>query len=365
MTLRSGHDPISDNVTREPHSTCFSTAILHIQFHVQRQGFPHSKDPQPRLSGASTPLNPRNSAPLKQLPRDVEAAATMSEYWKSTPKYWCKNCRVYVRDTPFEKRNHEMTMTHQNAVKRALRDIHRGHERDEKDKDRARAEVERLDRLVSGSKGPAPSGAGRVGGVSSGGPRLDRDGEGERKRRLEELAGLGVALPTEVRGDMAMPGEWTVTATKVVEEKGEEEEVRAKAVGVRKREVSEAEREEEEAAQGLFKRRKGWGREARGVPPEKDAELEELLSGGVGVKSEGVKGEEVGPGDVKVEEEVEKVEIKTEEGVKEEESGTAEPVVKEEEGDEPGLAAADAKEAASAPPAPVFKKRKAKNIRQK
>lgn len=292
----------------------------------------------------------------------------MSEYWKSTPNYWCKNCRVYVRDTPFEKRNHEATLTHQNAVKRALRDIHRGHERDEKEKERARAEVERLDRLVSGSKGPASGGAGRVGGVgSAGGPRLDRDGEGERKKRLEELAGLGVALPTEVRGDMAMPGEWTVTATKVIEEKGEEEEVRAKAVGVRKREVSEAEREEEEAVRGLFKRRKGWGREARGMPPEKDAELEELLSGGIGVKSEGVKSEEVGSGDVKVEEEVEKVEVKTEEGVKEEDEA-AEPAVKKEEDDEPGLAGADAaaKEAAeSAPPAPVFKKRKAKNIRQK
>lgn len=293
----------------------------------------------------------------------------MSEYWKSTPKYWCKNCRVYVRDTPFEKRNHEATITHQNAVKRALRDIHRGHERDEKEKDRARAEVERLDRLVSGSKGPAPSGAGRVGGVSSGGPRLDRDGEAEKKKRLEELAGLGVALPTEVRGDMAMPGEWTVTATKVIEEKGEEEEIKAKAVGVRKREVTEAEREEEEAVRGLFKRRKGWGREARGMPPENDAELEELLSGGIDVKSEGVKSEvkseEVGPVDVKVEESEEKAEIKTEEGVKAEDAETAEPAVKKEEEEEPGLAAADAKEAANAPAAPVFKKRKAKNIRQK
>ena len=51
----------------------------------------------------------------------------MSEYWKSTPKYWCKHCGIYVRDTKLERTNHEATGKHQGALKRFLRDLHRGH----------------------------------------------------------------------------------------------------------------------------------------------------------------------------------------------------------------------------------------------
>ena len=279
----------------------------------------------------------------------------MSEYWKSTPKYWCKNCRVYVRDTPLEKRNHEATQTHQNAIKRGLRDIHRGHEREEREKERARAEVARLNGLVSGT-GAAP---GPARGRGAGKEEKEED---ERKRRLEELAGLGVAVPGEVRADMAMAGEWTVTSTRVIEERDEEAEVGRMAVGVRKREVTEEEREEEEAVRGLFKKRKGWGRSVKTMPTEKDRELEDLLSGDLGAVKREVKEEDV----VKKEEGDEGGDIKQEEGadeVKKIEPG--EPVVKAEPEDEPGIPVAEHKEAAAAAPAPVFKKRKAKNIRQK
>ncbi|KAL2109454.1 hypothetical protein VUR80DRAFT_2441 [Thermomyces stellatus] len=167
---------------------------------------------------------------------------------------------------------------------------------------------------------------------------------------------------------MAMAGEWTVTSTRVIEEKGEEEDVARKAVGVRKREVTEEEREEEEAVRGLFKRRKGWGRDLKRLPEEKDKELEELLSGDLGAKEvkEEVKAEDR---DEKV-----KVEVKEEEdGSRQEEAGEPEvkteeggPKIKTEEGDESDLPSAEAKgPAENEPPAPVFKKRKAKNIRQK
>lgn len=298
----------------------------------------------------------------------------MADYWKSTERYWCKHCRVYVRDTPLEKRNHEATTQHQNGVKRALRDIHRGHERDERDKERARAEVERLNGLVSGTRPPPSSSFSSSSSTAAAAGRPARTGgdEEERKKRLEELAGLGVAMPTEVRGDMAMAGEWTVTSTKVIEERGEEEEVARKAVGVRKREVTEEEREEEEAVRGLFKKRKGWGRDVKRMPGEKDKELEDLLSGDLGgreVKREVKTEVKAKDGDAKV-----KVEVKEEEGVEKAEEGgepavkTEEggPAIKAEEGEEPGLPAEPAKEEAeSAAPAPVFKKRKAKNIRQR
>lgn len=287
----------------------------------------------------------------------------MADYWKSTARYWCKNCRVYVRDTPLERRNHESTTTHQNAVKRALRDIHRGHERDEREKERARAEVERLNGIVSGTRPPPPSSSAAAARPAA---RTGGDEE-ERKKRLEELAGLGVAMPTEVRSDMAMAGEWTVTSTRVIEERGEEEEVKRKAVGVRKREVTEEEREEEEAVRGLFKKRKGWGRDTKRMPGEKDKELEELLSGDLGSKEVKTEVKNEG-GDAKVKLEVKEEEIKKEEGdepaVKTEEG---EPAIKTENGEEAGLPS-EPKETAENPapaPAPVFKKRKAKNIRQK
>ncbi len=91
----------------------------------------------------------------------------MSEYWKSTvstslfhvkfvlilrqPKYWCKHCKTYVRDTKLERTNHDATPKHQGNLKRFLKDLHRGHEKDEKDKERAKAEVARLNGLPVGS----------------------------------------------------------------------------------------------------------------------------------------------------------------------------------------------------------------------
>ncbi|SPO04749.1 related to formin binding protein [Cephalotrichum gorgonifer] len=298
----------------------------------------------------------------------------MSDYWKSVGKYWCKYCHTYVRDSALERRNHESTMTHQNGVKRALSDIHRGHEREEREKDRARQEVERLNRLVPGPGG-STAGATKSSGLQG------RAGDAawvdaERKRRLEELAGLGVSIPTEQRGEMAMAGEWTVTSTRVVEERAEGD-VSGVAVGVRKREVTEEEREEEEAVGRLFKKRKGWGREVRGMPG-KDDELEALLSGELevggrgGIKEESIKEEDVKDEGVKAED-IKREDVDEPSADKQDAEPTDNPVIKKEPEDDTGLAATDhptkdtkeAEVAPAAPQAPVFKKRKAKNIRQK
>src|SRR5256885_11873454 len=94
----------------------------------------------------------------------------MSEYWKSTvrrnpatpldlltefnngqPKYWCKHCSTYVKDTKFERAQHEATGKHQGNLRRFLKSIQDGHERGEREKQRARAEVERLNKVVAGS----------------------------------------------------------------------------------------------------------------------------------------------------------------------------------------------------------------------
>ncbi|KAL2264587.1 hypothetical protein VTJ83DRAFT_7097 [Remersonia thermophila] len=306
----------------------------------------------------------------------------MSEYWKSTPKYWCKHCGVYVRDTKLERTNHEATAKHQNAVKRSLRDIHKAADQKEREKERARQEVERLNGVVSGSRGGAASSASAsrpavkpAGGAYGAAPQ--QVSEAERQRQLEQLAELGVNIPTELRGSMAMAGEWTVTSTRIIQvpeegaeggsdEKGEASS-EARAVGVkRERERTEEEKEQEEAINGLFKRPRKWGIDSKTMPEEEDAELEALLSGPL-VKT---KKEESEPPKVKSEDAVEApLQGDAAESAKQE----ADPPIKQEPdegegGDASQAIASTAKAPADSPadvPAVVFKKRKPKNIRQK
>jgi hypothetical protein len=303
----------------------------------------------------------------------------MSEYWKSTPKYWCKHCGIYVRDSKLERANHEATGKHQNAIKRSLRDLHRNHDKEEREKDRAKREVERLNGVVSGTKS-RPS-ANAPGASASGSQTLAKE---EQQRQLEQLAGLGVNIPTELRPELALAGEWTVTSTRVLKDPEQGDDSKdstnpsGRAAGIRKRDrdKTEEELEEEEALKTLFKKPKRWGRETKSMPTEGDDELDQLLSGTLvkpkkeeGVEDEvkvqpdpepEIKAEEVGPQDPEV------LDVVKQENVK-----NAPPLIKHEstggfEGlpsDIP-LAPAAQTDAGEAQPAVVFKKRKPKNVRQ-
>jgi U1 zinc finger protein len=291
----------------------------------------------------------------------------MSEHWKSTPKYWCKYCSVFVRDTKLERQNHDATGRHQGALKRFLRDLHRGHEREEQDKERARREIDRLNGVV----GSSSSGA-----ASSSGSRPQQDPSAKATaaqlaKQREQLAALGVAMPGEVRSEMAIPGEWTVTTTRVIDEADAERkrnDVSAKASGVRKREIPEEEREEAEALAGLFKKQKKWGG-TRAMPAD-DGELDALLSGGI-LQAPPKKEEE---------QDEEKPLVKAEEDAGATEAQAESLGVKQEPVDEVSGIDAPEKDAAptipdasvkveeggvDVPPAVVFKKRKPKNLRQK
>ncbi|KHN95931.1 U1 zinc finger family protein [Metarhizium album ARSEF 1941] len=215
----------------------------------------------------------------------------MTEYWKASPNYWCKHCAVFVRDTKLERQNHEATAKHQNAIKRSLRDLHRTHEREERDKERARREIDRLNAAVASSSS-GPSRLGRASAAAS------SSKEASLKRQREQLAEMGVAIPEDFRGEMAMPGEWTVTSSRVIEGAGDAARDKP-ATGVRKREErgEDEEEEEEDAVKGLFKKPRRWGRDSRRMPEEEDEELDALLSGTVQLKAErgdvrGVKPEE-------------------------------------------------------------------------
>lgn len=206
------------------------------------------------------------------------------------PKYWCKHCSTYVKDTKFERTQHEATGKHQGNLKRALRDIHRGHERDERDKNRAKAEIERLNRVVSGVSSPAPK--------STPEPQLTRKPATvnptskatpeERKRQIAQLAEMGIAIPDEFRAEMAMAGEWKTVSEQPPPRLVKDTEMPTNAfqsIGVRKRK-----KDEDEDDQDLGEKigRKSWGSTLRMYPGSGSAagaDVEALLARHRPVKS--------------------------------------------------------------------------------
>ncbi|RSM11420.1 hypothetical protein CEP52_002991 [Fusarium oligoseptatum] len=251
----------------------------------------------------------------------------MSEYWKSTPKYWCKHCACYVRDTKLERQNHESTAKHQGALKRFLRDLHRGHEREEREKERARQEVARLNGVVAGSSSSSAASSSRPA------PRAPPSAPSEvsLKKQREQLAELGV--------------------------EEEEAKVESIAVGVRKREATEDEKEEEEAVRGLFKKPRRWGRDSKAMPQEEDKELDALLSGSTFTPRTTEE-------EVKKEEEEDNKDVKIEEDTKGDTALDATAVKAEAPDVEPPVKP-EPEEATSGVQTVVFKKRKPKGIRQK
>lgn len=296
----------------------------------------------------------------------------MSEYWKSTPKYWCKHCQVFVRDTKLERSNHDATGKHKGALKRFLRDLHRGHDKDEREKDRAKREIERLNGVVGSSSSAAagPSSSSATGpdatkpSSSSSSQISANRTEAQRQKQWEQLADLGIDVPTELRGDMAMVGDWQVTNSRVIDDTlktDESSDVKFEGVatGVRKRVKREGEEEEEEAMQTLFKKPRKWGRDTKHALQD-DADLDALLGGNLApVRSDkagaareyGIKPEEEVPS-------VKKEPLDDDQGipsiVTEELETNISSAVKLEPKTDDGDDA----------PAVVFKKRKPKNLRQ-
>ncbi|KAF2182182.1 U1 zinc finger domain-containing protein [Zopfia rhizophila CBS 207.26] len=285
----------------------------------------------------------------------------MAEYWKSTPKYWCKFCSVFVKDTKFERAQHEATGRHQGNIQRSLRGLHKEQEQEERKKQRAKDEVARLNTLVPGSGSAAPSGDARVGAT----PTFTREKEkkatlDDRKRQMEQLAAMGVAVPEDFRRDMAMAGDWQVVSEKLVSRDERKEGEPPLNVGVHKRKLDEAE-EEALAAGEIITKKKGWGQTFKTFPGSKggDTDLDVLFKK---VKNFAPKEEAEAKAEPQVKEESE---------VKGEAAETAlqdiptEPdtvtrnalKAEEEDGNTPRVAPAKAEDGA-AEPVVVFKKRK-------
>lgn len=220
----------------------------------------------------------------------------MSEYWKSTvsnvplpsyklslmpsqPKYWCKHCKTFVRDTKLEKTNHEATPKHQGNLKRFLRDLHKGHEREEREKQRAKDEIDRLNGVVSGTGSKAPPWQRKSAIPAASESRQPTPAH--RKKQLAQLAELGVAVPEDFRKEMAMVGDWQTASERLIydtakkEEDGGDVKPEGLNIGVRKRKF-EGQEEEEEAGERVVRR--GWGSTVRAYPgQDDDKDLDALL----------------------------------------------------------------------------------------
>lgn len=281
----------------------------------------------------------------------------MSEYWKSTPTYWCKHCSTYVRDTPVSKRQHESTPRHQGNIQRSLRTIHKTHEREERDKGRAKAEVERLNGIVSGSRKGGDASASKTsnaaGDANARPARVEQRSAdpAERKRQVQQLAALGVAVPKEFRADLALAGDWETVATREVPQ-DRDTAGDVKSFGVRKRRLEDGEEDDEEDAKLDAKehaRRKperdtrAWGSRMKTWKKSEDdgVDIASLMGGTPSKDTETI--------------------VKDEDDVKKEEDAADQPRVKREDSGSDVPAPAPAVDREDAPI--VFKKRKNKTMK--
>ncbi|EMD00713.1 hypothetical protein BAUCODRAFT_180484 [Baudoinia panamericana UAMH 10762] len=281
----------------------------------------------------------------------------MAEYWKSTPSYWCKFCQVYVKDTGIERKAHESSGRHQGAIQRNLRELAKGKARDERDKQRAKDEVARLNGLVGGKSSaaskPAISGFQDLGRQTAA-PRSALDPAAQRKAHAEQLLALGVQLPEDLKREVTGVGEWQTVSERVIEteltpvmsadvkkqEDDEKDDVKPEAIGrgVRKRTA-------DDDTEDAVSKRRPWGSSMKSYPggggTADNANLDELLSG-ITKKQPDVKEEENADGVA----------------LKREESATETPLASVP--DASGPAVAVKQEEAENVPAVVFKKRKVK-----
>ncbi|KXG52969.1 Zinc finger, U1-type [Penicillium griseofulvum] len=200
----------------------------------------------------------------------------MAEFWKSAPRYWCKQCKIFIRDTPFEKSQHEASPKHQGSLKRFLRQIHNDNEQKRKDSQRAKSEVERLRQAVGGGSSTDKDKDGAKPSAPPAAKSTERPASlEERKKQMAQLVAMGVAIPQEFRADMAVAGDWQTTSETPIEVK-QGLEGPTKSVGVRKRKL-EGEEEDEHAPEPVVN--KGWGSRMRLYPgAQEDEGLDDLFA---------------------------------------------------------------------------------------
>lgn len=164
-----------------------------------------------------------------------------------------------------------------------MRGIQNDHEKDEREKQRAKAEVERLNRAV----GRAPTASTQSNTQSSRNTlptNTSQTTSTDRRRQLAQLAEMGVSIANDYRGEMPLAGGWQVVSQKIIDPEEQAPNDNSLNIGVRKRKF-EGQEEEEEAGETVV--RKGWGSTTKEYPSNAKQSLEALLSSSIAVKTEG------------------------------------------------------------------------------
>ncbi|EGX53644.1 hypothetical protein AOL_s00006g102 [Orbilia oligospora ATCC 24927] len=170
----------------------------------------------------------------------------MSEYWVSTKRYWCDRCKMFVKDTPLSRKDHEASPKHQHALQRFLRELHRNKEKEAVAAENTKREAERLNNLENPDYVPKPL-ARRAADLIEKKPTKTNSfrSEEQKKKHLDELAALGVAMPESYRKEHAMVGEWetvrVIERPATPEDPEDEESKRAK-----RRKIGDVDEDEDE-----------------------------------------------------------------------------------------------------------------------
>ena len=253
---------------------------------------------------------------VREVFRSSPIFQDMASQWKSTPSYWCKFCAQYVRETPIERKKHETSGRHQGNIQRSLRELQKNKSREDRDNQRAKDEVARLNGLVSGDRKVPPKATGIKHGDSSNATRPGPipSAAVQRKAHAEQLLALGVPLPEELQREITGVGTWQTVSERIVPTedaqtsnvpgiKSEGQDGGSNmSKGVHKRRA-EGDEEVQEAVKLATK--KAWGSTFKSYPATDVAghDLDRLLSGVSGTHPRKVKYEEADEGEDKVKEE--------------------------------------------------------------
>jgi WW domain-binding protein 4 len=76
-------------------------------------------------------------------------STTMSEYWVSKKKYFCKYCDIYIADDAPSRQQHENGLRHKGNVERFVRGIYKAGEKHKKDLEEEQREMRRVEQASS------------------------------------------------------------------------------------------------------------------------------------------------------------------------------------------------------------------------
>ena len=194
-----------------------------------------------------------------------------------------------MKDTPFERRTHESTGKHQGNLKRFLRDIQNNHERGEREKEQAKAEVGRLNKTFGGessttSQTDASKSSVKAQTASARKAPAPARTAADQQRQWEQLEQMGIKVPESRRAEMATASDWSTVSLPKPDFVAAPSD--ALSIGVRKRKLDPEEQAQAEAGELDEPARKTWGKSVRQYPGKHEDSLDDLLAGTTVTKQE-------------------------------------------------------------------------------